>query len=384
MMIRSRALRCLLFFLSQSALGAGEVTLDTGFGAGGLVLPPFSGQPSIESAGHGRCVTVQDDGKILLAGHSLAGGGRRIAVLRFLPDGQLDATFGNAGVALLDSPNGDDQASALQLLENGRILVAGRTFAGGTSDMLLLRLTADGAPDTGFGNGGRVQADFDGADDSAQALTIDQLGRVIAAGTASLAGTRSAAVLCCLAEGTPDPAFGTSGRATLAITGAAANEGRDLVIQTGGRIVVGGHARITTNERFALFAFTSAGAPDTTFGDNGHVLTAVGSGSNIQSQGQSLIELAGGQLLLAGYGTASGTPRAALARYSTTGVLDTGFGTAGMVLTAAGSGETRATGVVQLANGDLLVSASLTDANMRFVALRYNTGGSLDSGFGTG
>src|SRR5690606_26563530 len=130
---------------------------------------------------------------------------------------------------------------------------------------------------------------------------------------------RSAAVLRCLADGSPDPAFGTAGRATSAIAGASTNEGRDLVIQAGGRIVVGGQARLTTNDRFALFAFTSAGAPDTTFGDNGHTLTAVGSGSNIQSQGQSLIELTGGQLLLVGAGTASGTPRTALARYSAAG-----------------------------------------------------------------
>ena len=383
-MSRSRVLCRLFLLLGLPALGAGEVTLDTGFGVGGLVVPPFSGQPSIESAGDGRCVAVQADGKILLAGHSLASGIRRIAVLRFLADGQLDTSFGNAGVALLDSPNGDDQAAALRLLEDGRILIAGRTFSGGTSDMLVLRLSADGAPDAGFGTGGRVQADFDGADDSAQALAVDSLGRVVAAGTASLDGTRSAAVLRCLADGSPDPAFGTAGRATSAIAGASTNEGRDLVIQAGGRIVVGGQARLTTNDRFALFAFTSAGAPDTTFGDNGHTLTAVGSGSNIQSQGQSLIELTGGQLLLVGAGTASGTPRAALARYSAAGFLDTSFGTAGMVLTSAGSGETRAAAAVQLADGDLLVAATLTGTSTRFAALRYNPGGSLDTSFGTG
>lgn len=384
MMIRPQTLRCLLLtFLWLRALDAGEVVLDTSFGAGGLVLPPFTGQSSVDSAGSGRCVAVQNDGRIVLVGQSLASGVRRIAVLRFLPDGQPDTSFGNAGVALLDSPNGDDQAAALRLQE-GAILIAGSTFGNTGSDMLLLRLNSDGTPDTSFGTGGRLQADFDGADDSAQALAVDSLGRVVAAGTASQNGTRSAAVLRCLANGSPDSAFGTAGRATSAIAGASANEGRDLVIQAGGRIVVGGQARLTTSDRFALFAFTSAGAPDTTFGDNGHTLTAVGSGSNIQSQGQSLIELTGGKLLLAGSGTVSGVPRAALARYSANGALDTTFGSSGTVLTSAGSGDTRARGVIQLADGDLLVAASLEGTNLRFAALRYNPGGSLDNSFGTG
>lgn len=384
MMIRSRVLcSFLLPLLWQSAFGAGDVVLDASFGTDGLVLPAFPGQPSIDSAGEGRCVAVQEDGKTVVAGQSLAGGTRRIAVLRFLAGGQPDASFANNGVALLDSPNGDDQATAVLLLENGSILVAGRTFSGGYNDMLLLRLNADGTPDTGFGTGGRVQMDFDGGDDSAHALGVDSLGRLVAAGTATQDGTRSAAVLRCLADGSPDPDFGTLGKATFAILGASANEGRDLVIQASGRIVVGGHARFSSNDRFALFAFTAAGTADTGFGTDGSTLTVAGSGASVQSQGQSLIELAGGQLLLAGSGTVNGVPRAALARYSSTGVPDSDFGSGGTVLTSAGSGDTNARCVIQQTDGSLLVAASLAGASLRYAALRYHASGNLDTSFGS-
>lgn len=385
MMTRSWVLcSFLLPFLWQPAFSAGEVVLDASFGTGGLVLPSFPGQPSIDSAGEGRCVAVQADGKVVLAGQSLAGGTRRIAVLRFLADGQPDASFGNSGVALLDSPNGDDQAAAVLLQEDGAILVAGRTFSGGYNDMLLLRLNANGTPDTGFGTGGRVQMDFNGGDDSAHALGIDPLGRLLAAGTATQDGTRSAAVLRCLADGSPDPAFGISGQATFAILGASANEGRDLVIQASGRIVVGGHARFSGNDRFAIFAFTPTGAVDTGFGTDGNTLSVVGSGSSVQSQGQSLIELTGGQLLLAGSGTVNGVPRAALARYSANGLPDSEFGSSGTVLTSAGTGDTNARSVIQQTDGSLLVAASLAGASLRYAALRYSSSGSLDTSFGSG
>lgn len=383
MMIRLRALCCLFLpFLWLPTLDAGDVILDAGFGAGGRVLPVFPGQPSIDSAGEGRCVAVQADGKIVLAGQSLAGGTRRIAVLRFLADGQPDASFGTGGVATLASPYGDDQAAAVRLLDDG-ILVAGRTSNGGTSNMLLLRLNADGSPDTGFGTGGRVETDFDGADDAAHAVTVDSLGRLVVAGMATEDGIPAAAVLRLLADGSPDTSFGSSGRAVFSILGVAAAEGRGVIVQSGGRIVVGGHARLSTSERFALFAFTSAGAPDTGFGTDGYALTAVGTGSNVQSRGQSLVELTGGQLLLAGTGTVSGSPRAALARYTAAGILDTSFGTGGSVLGSAGSGETSGRGVIQQADGSLLVAATLTSTTVRFAALKYTTNGSLDTSFGS-
>ncbi len=383
MILRSQALCCFLPLLWLPAFGADDVVLDPAFGTSGLVLPAFPGQPSNDSAGDGRCVAVQEDGKILLAGHSLAGGRRHIVVLRFLADGQPDAAFGSGGVALLNSPHGDDQATALRLHDGG-ILVAGRSFSGGTSDMLLHRLNSDGTPDTDFGSGGRLQVDFDGGDDTAQALAVDTLDRIVVAGTATQAGKRSAAVLRCLANGTPDNSFGTAGRAAFAPPlGASAGEGRDLVIQSSGRIVVGGYALYSTSDRFGLFAFTTAGVTDTSFGTDGSTVTIVGSGSNIQSQGQSLIALTGGQLLLAGTGTVSGVSRAALACYSANGVLDTGFGTGGTVLTSAGTGETRGRCVIQQPDGSLLIAAALDGASLRFAALRYTSGGSLDTNFGS-
>jgi uncharacterized delta-60 repeat protein len=384
MMTRSRAICRFLPFLWLTSLGATEVTLDAGFGVSGLARPEFPGQPSLDAAGDGRCVAVQEDGKIVIAGQSLAGGLRSIVLLRFLADGQPDTNFDSGGVALLVSPHGDDQAAALLLQEGGDILVAGRTFSNGSSDMLLLRLNADGTPDTGFGTGGRLEVDFEGSDDSAQALTLDTQGRLLAAGAATQNGKRSTAVLRCLPDGTPDASFGDAGRAVFNLLSASSSEARGLVVQASGRIVAGGQARVSTTDRLALFAFTPAGAHDTSFGTDGSTLTVAGSGSSIQSQGHSLIALTGGQLLLAGTGSVNGVPHAALARYTADGALDTGFGSGGTVITSAGTGETTGRCVIQQADGSLLMAASLAGASIRFAALRYSSGGSLDTGFGSG
>ncbi len=361
---------------------AGEVALDPSFGAGGVVLPSFPSLPSIEASGEGRCVAVQADGKMVVAGHSLAGGRRILAVLRVLPDGTLDPAFGASGVALPFPSAADDQAACVRLQQDGKILVAGRASAAGSSDMLVARLLADGSVDTSFATAGRLALDFDGQDDEAFALNFDGSGRLLIAGTANDGGMLSAAVARCDADGAPDAAFGDQGRATFKILGAVENHGRDVVAQAGGRIVLCGHASISNRDWFALYGFTSAGVADETFGTEGYQITAVGSGATIYSRAQSMVLLGDGKMVLAGSGTVSGSERAALARYSEEGLLDETFGTGGSVTTSAGSGETSARCVALLTDGGLLVGGTLQGATSRFVALRYLPSGALDTAFG--
>ena len=95
--------------------------LDRGFGRAGVV-----------TAAVGTCddqavdVGVQRDGKIVVVGTSFDfGGGSKIAVLRFLPDGTLDPTFGDGGWVALRLGRGYDQAESLELADDDtlRILV---------------------------------------------------------------------------------------------------------------------------------------------------------------------------------------------------------------------------------------------------------------------
>jgi uncharacterized delta-60 repeat protein len=64
-------------------------------------------------------VVTQNDGKILVAGYSNSGG----TVLRLLPNGRLDPSFGGRGFVSLDPG-----ASSLALQRDGKILVGGSTL----------------------------------------------------------------------------------------------------------------------------------------------------------------------------------------------------------------------------------------------------------------
>ncbi|HET6952468.1 MAG TPA: hypothetical protein VFI47_18960, partial [Acidimicrobiales bacterium] len=122
--------------------------LDTGFGAGGVVQVDAFTQP--------RALAVQPDGGIVVAGDS----GGRLAVIRFAPDGPIDGAFGEAGVATAPAA-APTRATALALRPDGRIVVGGDT--GGTtndnSSFVVATFMPDGVLDARFGDGGTTATD---------------------------------------------------------------------------------------------------------------------------------------------------------------------------------------------------------------------------------
>ncbi|MEQ1742487.1 MAG: hypothetical protein ABL869_08330 [Candidatus Nitrotoga sp.] len=120
--------------------------LDSSFGSSGIVrIGVPSGAEDTPSAS-----VLQRDGKLLLTGW-MAGRQSHAFVLRLLPNGVPDATFGQNGVALFDLPNG--YYYEIQQIEqdtDGSILINGSSGNG----PILTRLTAAGVLDTNFGSQG--------------------------------------------------------------------------------------------------------------------------------------------------------------------------------------------------------------------------------------
>jgi uncharacterized delta-60 repeat protein len=145
--------------------------LDPAFGTGGTVTVDFGG------ADTGRVIKLQPDGKIVIGGTTA----NDFDAARLNPNGSLDATFGAGGKATLDFGR-TAALNAVVLEPDGMVVLAGTAGTTATgSDMAVARLTADGLPDTSFGNGGRVTVDF-GRDDVGRAVTIDAEGRIVVAG----------------------------------------------------------------------------------------------------------------------------------------------------------------------------------------------------------
>src|SRR5262249_47925604 len=150
---------------------------------------------------------------------------------------------------------GNDQATALKIDSNGKLVVGGRAFNPGSGpstpstsfDFALARYNADGTLDATFGTGGKTTTDFFGNADQVSAIGIASDGKIVAAGFATNCNVGSDFALARYnTNGTLDSGFGTAGKVTTDFTG-----GEDRVpaiaIQTDGKIVVAGSTNDSTS-----------------------------------------------------------------------------------------------------------------------------------------
>jgi uncharacterized delta-60 repeat protein len=161
-------------------------------GSGKAIVGFNLGSNNLDAA---NAMVIQPDGKILLAGTvaRATAGDYDFGVARLTIDGALDtATFGAGDgktlVAFDRGGNNADEAHAVALQSDGKIVIAGTVDvdAAGNTDLGIARLTADGILDGTFGGNGRAVVKFDLGQqkaDEAAGLALDSSDRIIVAGT---------------------------------------------------------------------------------------------------------------------------------------------------------------------------------------------------------
>ena len=224
-------------------------TLDPSFGTGGMVTTDIPGGDE-DIFG----LAVQRDGRIVVAGFASGD----FALARYRPDGTLDPSFGTGGIVTTDF-GGFAYASAVALQPGSRIVAVGRavsTAIPGDDDFALARYRRDGTLDATFGSGGRVTTDFGGVDE-AFAVGVQRNGRIVAAGTTHSGSTNNDFALARYRrDGTLDATFGTGGRVTTDIAGSF-DRARAVLVQPDGRIVAAGRASIGIGDQFALTRYAN-------------------------------------------------------------------------------------------------------------------------------
>lgn len=374
----------LVFWPLQNQVQAAAGDLDLTFGAGGKVTTSF-----FDVGEEAHALAIQPDGKIVAAGYAFTPVLQSdFALARYNADGALDSSFGVGGKVTTDFFGFFDQAFAVTIQPDGKIVAAGSA----SLDIRhvgfgMARYNSDGSLDASFGSGGKVITQFFGEGDGASAIAVLPGGKLLAAGSAFHPGMLSDFALARYnSDGSLDLSFGSGGKITTDF-GGRDDLATSLVIQPGGKIVVAGSSGVLAPAiDFALARYNPDGSLDTSFGTAGRVVTDFTS-SNDQARGVALQP--DGKIIAAGMaGVGSGRVGFGLARYDSNGSLDSSFGAGGKVTTDFGCGA-GGFAVLTQPDGKIIVSGSASlicfpNPGSDFALARYHSDGVLDSSFGVG
>jgi uncharacterized delta-60 repeat protein len=360
-------------------------SLDASFGTAGKVTTNI-GKSSDDIA---YAMALQSDGKVLVAGsYNVSGGGgpRDLGLVRYEADGSLDTSFGSSGKVVMDvASDSNDEAYAVAVQSDGKILLAGTTDAAGSNDFVLVRYNSNGTVDTSFGTSGKVITDIGASsNDYCHAMTIQADGKILLAGTTDSAGSNDFALVRFNTDGSLDTSFGASGKVITDIGASSYDSAAGIALQSDGKILLAGETNSVGSYDFAVIRYNSNGTVDTGFGASGKVVTDIGSSSFDEAFGIDL--QSDGKIIVAGSSDTSGSNDFALVRYNANGTLDTSFGASGKAVTDISAGSDDIAKAVALQSDGKIIAAGTSDSGSGYrdhTVVRYNSDGSLDSSFGT-
>ncbi|HVK55989.1 MAG TPA: hypothetical protein VM532_13295 [Burkholderiales bacterium] len=382
---------------------AADGDLDPSFGDNGRVVTDFFGNYD-----EARGVAIEKDGKIVAAGRAFnsATASHEFALARYHRNGKLDNSFGDDGKVTTHLPANTADAStaianAVAVQYNGDIVAAGSFQSAATSriDIAVLRYDNHGRLDHTFGDQGIVITNFNGGSSGANDMTLQPDGKIVVVGTA----LGDVALARFNPDGSLDSAFGDSGKV---ITNVTPDDVATAVHLTkDGKILVAGQSctlgSTCENDRrrdFLLLRYNADGSLDTSFGDQGKVITRIG----ICSVANDIDVAPDGKIVVTG--TTNINPCSFIegtefivARYNPDGSLDTTFsndGITGVRFTGARGGAI-ATAVAITWDGvtpkivaggyhrfGSACESSSGPVPCDFVLARFNWIGGLDTTFG--
>jgi uncharacterized delta-60 repeat protein len=356
-------------------LGAGAASasgtagaLDGTFGHGGIVSADV-GSPS--------AAALQSNGDIVVAEGA---GGPGSGLVRYLPNGARDTSFGQGGFAAVPDTGIPSFLPHLAVQSDDKIVWAGEATSanGANSSFDVIRLNANGTVDTGFGNGGVATTTFpvfNASVQGAQAVLIQPDGKILAGGeniTGNPSGTTRApedfgALARFNANGSIDTSFGTGGQVQVGNSDFTA-----LGLDANGDI-------FTLPSRFE---FSPAGHQDAavtpaaiTSASHGSTSAFLPSGAFVTASTVTIIRRTDLDVQVQRF-TADGTSASASTAFDYAG-------TSGLVTRDTGAA------VAVQANGQAVTAGSHAESTQTtqtsvFGLARVNADGSLDAGFGGG
>lgn len=277
--------------------------LDNGFAGTGKVSTSFGIYGS-----NARAMAMQPDGKIVLVGESydLLTSNDFVAA-RFNADGTLDSAFGIGGKLRINvSTSGNDGAWGTAIQPDGKVLMAGDCRNGTADAICVVRLTAAGAVDSGFGTSGIVRFTRTGYGLNGRAMAIQPDGKIVVAGQGTLLsnGTIGSQLVRFTSTGALDTTFNGIGSSFNSYATGGEYRVNAVEVMPTGQILIAGQTRIPAQSVSLFFTarFTGAGALDTAFANgNGYKVGDLGGSTIVNTSAQGIALAPDGKFYVAGY-----------------------------------------------------------------------------------
>ena len=393
--------------LRLEALEARDNPTATTTGTGGLLDTSFNGTGEEVLSASAMTVSqfegdvaVQSDGKIVSVGQVSTKSGWAMQVVRLNSDGSLDTSFNGTGLATINVGSGWSEGHAVAIQPDGKILVGGRASLTGDKngvEDVVARLNANGTLDTTFGNGGRKGAgggiwQYNPTSNSERvdrlAVLTDSSGNmtgVMVEADGFTSTGRAFAAIKLTASGQTDTTFGTGG-VTLVNVGYVNDTPQGMAVTPSGGVVMVGDA----GRQGVIVVLTPTGQLDTTFNGTGYRVDQLSPDQSPTTYFDAVAvqPAAGGGygVVVSGAVTEAGSGNGLVARYTSSGQLDTTFASGGLFTTAATAEFTE---VALEADGSVVVSGyaywtNSSGTTWQQVAVGHLTAdGAADTTFGT-
>ncbi len=356
--------------------------LDPSFGTGGIqILEPST----FHDVGH--AVITLDDNTLLVAGLTYPDGegtGAAGFVGHLQENGSVDVSFGsNSGYTFLDAGE-ESYLYDIALAPDGSIYGCGTAYPTFAQQVILLvHLLADGTPDPAFGTGGMIVTALGAVDAEAQSLVIQDDGKVVLAGRAGFGDMTDAILLRYKPDGALDNTFGNAGVFRSSAYAGTADELWAVDLLDDGSIVAAGDATINFVYRSIVMRLDPDGTSTAGFGTNGVIEPDL---IGIEDQAWGILAV-GPRFFITGYQAASPDERDVfLAGFSGDGTPLASFGTGGVATTDVNVNEI-GFDIARQEDGKLLVcgtSGQFGSGTARdFFLARYTSAGLADATFGT-
>jgi uncharacterized delta-60 repeat protein len=369
-LLRQALIRSVFVLLGMSGASAAPGDLDPSFGNQGrlrLTFPTTTGDTTYTGE-----VVVHADGKIALVGAcGVLNGVLKPCVLRRLPDGSPDDSFGAQGLAVLSnvSPGFTLRAAALPA---GKLIITTSCLEGGVGKFCAFRLNDNGTLDASFGSAGKVTA---AQEANLAAFTMQRDGKLLLVGTRGF----ELSVARIDTNGIVDAGFGANGVTHFPLPSGVIRQGDKFSVstQTDGKLLITFTCLRELSAGACVFRLQANGTADLTYGVGGMVFVPPSPDNDAQIS--ATVTQLDDRTIVAD--RCNDTKTFCLTRLNIDGSLDTTFGAGGALVDSTSPYEQFVNVIRIQHDGRILVGGSCAPPSnsSRMCIQRYNGDGSPDT-----